>query len=270
MSETVDDLMAVPPLRLDPALPPVIERNGAGRSPFLLVCDHYGRLIPPQLAGLGLADSELQRHIAYDIGIAGVADRLAQSIDAQLIAQRYSRLMIDCNRPPQVATSIPVMSEATEIPGNRDLSPQQAEARRQLIFEPYHQRITAAIDQRLAAAQPTVLVALHSFTPVYAGVARPWHVGALYHRDTVLPPLLLEQLRADGTLVVGDNQPYGVSDLTDYTIPVHGEARGLISTGIEIRQDQIAEPGGQQRWAERLAQAFATIADRLRAARWIS
>ena len=266
MSETVDDLVAALPLQLDPALPPVIERNAAGRSPFLLVCDHYGRLIPPQLADLGLPDSELQRHIAFDIGIAGVAERLSELLDAQLIAQRYSRLVIDCNRPPQVASSIPVLSEATEVPGNLNLSPQQAEARRKLIFDPYHQRIAAAIEQRLAAAQPTVLVALHSFTPVYAGVARPWHVGALYHRDTVLPPLLLEQLRADGTLVVGDNQPYGVSDLTDYTIPVHGEARGLISTGIEIRQDQIVEPDGQQRWAERLAQAFAAIADRLRAA----
>lgn len=269
MSETSDDLVRPMPLQLDPALPPVIERNPAGRSPFLLVCDHYGRLIPAQLADLGLPGSELQRHIAFDIGIAGVAERLSELLDAQLIAQRYSRLVIDCNRPPQVASSIPVLSEATEVPGNLNLSPQQAEARRKLIFEPYHQRISAAIEQRLAASQPTVLVALHSFTPVYAGVARPWHVGALYHRDTVLPPLLLDQLRADGTLVVGDNQPYGVSDLTDYTIPVHGEARGLISTGIEIRQDQIADPDGQQRWAERLAQAFAEIADRLRAAQHI-
>ncbi|TAH64710.1 MAG: N-formylglutamate amidohydrolase [Rhodopseudomonas palustris] len=269
MSETSDNLVRPMPLQLDPVLPPVIERNAASRSPFLLVCDHYGRLIPALLDNLGLPDSELQRHIAFDIGIGGVAERLSELLDAQLIAQRYSRLVIDCNRPPQVASSIPVLSEATEVPGNLNLSPQQAEARRKLIFEPYHQRISAAIEQRLAVSQSTVLVALHSFTPVYAGVARPWHVGALYHRDTVLPPLLLDQLRADGTLVVGDNQPYGVSDLTDYTIPVHGEARGLISTGIEIRQDQIADPDGQQRWAERLAQAFAEIADRLRAAKLI-
>jgi predicted N-formylglutamate amidohydrolase len=104
-----------------------------------------------------------------------------------------------------------------------------------------------------------VLVSLHSFTPVYAGVARPWHIGALYNRDTVLPKLLLKHLRAEGDLVVGDNEPYAVSDLSDYTIPVHGEARGLVNTGIEIRQDLIADQSGQQQWAQRLARIFAAI-----------
>jgi predicted N-formylglutamate amidohydrolase len=110
-----------------------------------------------------------------------------------------------------------------------------------------------------------VLVALHSFTPVYAGIARPWHVGTLYHRDRILPPLLLAALRAEPSLVVGDNQPYAVSDITDYTIPVHGEAGGLINSGIEIRQDLIAEPDGQQQWAERLIRIFGEIEARLRA-----
>lgn len=241
--------------------PPVIERNVAGASPFLLTCDHYGRLIPDAFGDLGLPESELQRHIAWDIGIAGVAERLSAALGAHLIAQRYSRLMIDCNRPPHVASSIPALSDATVIPGNERLSQTDADARRRAIFEPYHRRIKEAIDERLARSRPTILVSLHSFTPVYAGVARPWHVGTLYHhhRSMALPPLLLSLLRAEGDLVVGDNKPYAVSDLTDYTIPVHGEARGLLNSGIEIRQDLIGDDAGQVTWADRLARILREV-----------
>jgi len=245
-------------------LPPVIHSNASGRSPFLLTADHYGRLIPPALGDLGLPEQEMTRHIAWDVGIAGVAERLATLLDAVLVAQRYSRLVIDCNRPPGAASSIPILSEETTIPGNEGLSRDAAETRRREIFDPYHQCIDAVISQRLQAHRPTVLVALHSFTPVYAGIARPWHIGALYHRDRILPPLLIKALRAEPNLVVGDNEPYAASDLTDYTIPVHGEARGLINTGIEIRQDLIEDDAGQQQWAERLARAFGAIEVTLR------
>jgi predicted N-formylglutamate amidohydrolase len=240
-------------------IPPVHEMHADGQSPFLLTSDHHGRLLPRSLGDLGIAESELTRHIAWDIGIAGVAERLATMLDAHLIAQRYSRLVIDCNRPPDVASSIPVVSEATAIPGNDGISAHEREARRREIFDPYHQRIKAVIDHRMHAKQPTMLVALHSFTPVYAGAARPWHIGTLYHRDTTLPHLLLKHLRAESDLVVGDNKPYAVSDLTDYTIPVHGEARGLFNTGIEIRQDLITDQSGQQQWAERLARILGAI-----------
>ncbi|MBR0830489.1 N-formylglutamate amidohydrolase [Bradyrhizobium manausense] len=244
---------------------PVFEANADGRSPFLLTSDHHGRALPRALGDLGVSESELTRHIAWDIGIAGVAERLAKMLDAHLIAQRYSRLVIDCNRPPGVASSIPVISEATTIPGNEGISGGARDARRREIFDPYHARIKAAIDARVHAKRPTVLVALHSFTPVYAGVARPWHIGTLYHRDTLLPRLLLQHLRAESDLVVGDNEPYAVSDLTDYGIPVHGEARGLINTGIEIRQDLISDQSGQQQWAERLARIFGEIEATMRA-----
>jgi predicted N-formylglutamate amidohydrolase len=239
--------------------PPVIERNPVGASPFLLTCDHYGRTIPDALGDLGLSASELTRHIAWDIGIAGVSERVSDALGAHLIAQRYSRLVIDCNRPPEVASSIPVLSEATVIPGNEEISRAEADARRVAIFTPYHDRIDEAIDVRQAQGRRTVLVSLHSFTPVYTGVARPWHIGTLYHRDTMLAPLLLKLLRAEGDLVVGDNQPYAVSDLTDFTIPVHGEKRGLMNTGIEIRQDLIADEAGQTQWAERLTRLFREI-----------
>src|ERR1700733_2620814 len=246
-------------------VPPVHELNATGRSPFLLTCDHYGRLIPRSLGDLGLAESELTRHIAWDIGIAGVAEALSKQLDAHLVAQRYSRLVIDCNRPPAAPSAIPRISEATVIPGNEGLAREAAEERRRAIFDPYHRRIDDIIDQRLRDGVPTVLVSLHSFTPVYAGIKRPWHIGTLYHRDTRLPPLLLERLRAEPDLVVGDNEPYAVSDETDYTIPVHGEARGLMNTGIEIRQDLIADPAGQRQWADRLAGILGEIEMELRA-----
>jgi predicted N-formylglutamate amidohydrolase len=248
-------------------VPPVQEDNAAGRSPFLLTSDHYGRLIPRALGDLGLPASELTRHIAWDPGIAGVAQALSKHLNAHLIAQRYSRLVIDCNRPPEALSSIPRISEATVIPGNDGLAREAAELRRRSIFDPYHRRIREVIDRRLRQGIPTVLVSLHSFTPVYAGIARPWHIGTLYHRDTRLPPLLLKLLRNEPDLVVGDNEPYAVSDETDYTIPVHGEARGLMNSGIEIRQDLIADQAGETQWAERLARILAEIETTLRAQR---
>ena len=250
-------------------VPPVHEHNAAGRSPFLITCDHYGRLIPRVLGDLGLRESELRRHIAWDIGIAGVAEQLSDHLGAHLIAQRYSRLVIDCNRPPHVASSIPLISEATTIPGNEGLARDATEVRRAQIFDPYHRRIDEIIDSRLHSGLPTVLLSLHSFTPVYAGIARPWHIGTLYHRDTTLPPLLLKALRREGDLVVGDNEPYAVGDETDYTIPVHGEMRGLMNTGIEIRQDLIADQAGEKSWADRLARILAEIEATLRAEKLI-
>ena len=245
-------------------VPPLLEFNETGSSPFLFTCDHYGRIIPHALGDLGVSESELTRHIAWDIGIPGVAERLSSEMNAHLIAQRYSRLVIDCNRPPGAASSIPMISEATTIPGNEGLAPEAAEIRRREIFDPYHRRINDIIDARLHRGQPTVLVALHSFTPIYAGIARPWHIGTLYHRDRTLPPLMLQHLRAEGDLVVGDNEPYAVSDQTDYTIPVHGEMRGLINSGIEIRQDLISDQAGQKQWADRLARILGEIEETLR------
>jgi predicted N-formylglutamate amidohydrolase len=252
----------------DPA--PVVEENPQGRSPFLLTSDHFGRAIPRHLGDLGLPKSELSRHIAWDIGIAGVARALSAHLDAHLIAQAYSRLVIDCNRPLDAPGSIPRISEATIIPGNEGLTREATDARRRQVFDPYHRRISETIDRRLGEGIPTVLVSLHSFTPVYAGIKRPWHVGTLYQRDSRLPPLLLGGLRAMGDLVVGDNEPYAVSNDTDYTIPVHGEARGLMNTGIEIRQDLISDQAGETQWAERLANIFSEIESALRARGLIS
>lgn len=251
-------------------VPPVIEENGIGRSPFLLTCDHYGRMIPRALGDLGVSASELERHIAWDIGIAGVTTELSKLMDAHMIAQRYSRLVIDCNRPFESVTSIPEISEATRILGNADLDADAIEARRSEIFKPYHDRIAQVIDTRARQARPTVLIAMHSFTPVYAGIARPWHIGTLYSTDARLAHLVRDHLRAEGDMVVGDNEPYAASDSSDYAIPVYGVKGGLVHTGIEIRQDLIRDPSGQNEWAERLARIFSDVEIELRRERLIA
>lgn len=224
-----------------------------GASDILLVADHAGRAIPRKLGALGLGEADLRRHIAWDIGIAGVTERLSTALDATAILQNYSRLVIDCNRPTGVASSIPAVSEDTRIPGNADISPAEREARRKEIFVPYHARIEAELDARAAAGRRTVLVSMHSFTAVYLGQARKVHVSPLYGSDTRLAHALLAELRRDPALVVGDNEPYAVTDETDYAVPVHGIGRGLVHTAIEIRQDLITTEEGQASWSARLA-----------------
>jgi predicted N-formylglutamate amidohydrolase len=239
---------------LEPDEPaPVTLDNEAGNSVFFLTCDHAGRAIPRRLDSLGLPEHERQRHIAWDIGIGAVGRQLSQLLDATVILQTYSRLVIDCNRDPNVPSSIPEISEMTEIPGNRDLGDAARQTRVAAIFRPYHDAVAAALDRRAAEGRDSVLVALHSFTPVFKGISRPWHVAVLFNRDSRLAHPLAELLRAEGDLFVGENEPYAVSDLTDYTVPVHGERRGLPHVEIEIRQDQIADSAGQTAWAERLA-----------------
>jgi predicted N-formylglutamate amidohydrolase len=232
---------------------PVTVYNADATSPFLLVADHAGNLIPRALGRLGLAAAELQRHIGWDIGIAGLGRLLADALDAVLIRQNYSRLAIDCNRPLGAASSIPAISELTEIPGNVGLTDADKMARADEIFRPYHDRIEAELDRRRQGGRTTALVSLHSFTPIFKGVARPWHAAVLYNRDPRFAHRLMAQLNAEKEFTIGDNAPYTVSDATDFTIPVHAERRGLHHVLIEIRQDLLAGESGQRDWALRLA-----------------
>jgi predicted N-formylglutamate amidohydrolase len=228
----------------------VVNRNAA--SPWVITCDHASNRLPRALGTLGISEAERARHIGWDIGAAAVSRRLAARLDGLAILQNYSRLVIDCNRPPGVESSIPARSENTLIPGNASITEADAALRRTAIFDPYHAAIEAELDARQAAGRPAVLVAMHSFTPLYDGVSRPMHAGVLYNRDARLAHALLDGLRAE-PLVVGDNAPYSVSDESDYGIPVHGERRGLLHVEMEVRQDLIAEPEGQVEWAELLA-----------------
>jgi predicted N-formylglutamate amidohydrolase len=235
---------------------PFLEAGERGRSPFVIVVDHASRRIPRRLGSLGLPPSELQRHIAWDIGALAVARRVAAALDAPLVAQNYSRLVIDCNRDPKVAASIPRSSESVEIPGNIGLSDDEAAARRDEIFAPYHHRVSALLDARLAANRPTILVAQHTMTHIFHGARREMHAAVLYNRDRRFAGLTLDALRRDASLLIADNEPYFVSDETDYTIPHHGEARGLPHVEIEIRQDLVSGESGQAEWAERIARAL--------------
>lgn len=236
--------------------PAYLEEGLRGRSSFLFVVDHASARIPLRLGDLGLPHSELQRHIAWDIGSLAVARQVAAALDAPLVAQNYSRLVIDCNRDPEVATSIPQLSELVDIPGNIGLSKAEITARRVEVFDPYHQRLRTLLDERQAAGRPTILVAQHSMTNIFKGVRREMHASVLYNRDRRFAGLTLDMLRREAGLIIGDNQPYFVSDATDYTIPCHAEARGLPYVEIEIRQDLLGDDAGKSAWARRITAAL--------------
>lgn len=231
---------------------PVFEHRRHGESTFVIVVDHASARIPRRLSSLGLPASELERHIAWDIGSLAVARQVADALDAALVAQNYSRLVIDCNRDPRVESSIAQVSELTSIPGNRGLSEAEVAARRAEIFEPYHAHLRALLDERQAAGRHTILVAQHSMTHIFKGVRRAMHAAILYNRDRRFAGLVLDRLRTDSALVVGENEPYSLSDRTDYTIPHHAEARGLPYVEIEIRQDLLLDAASQAAWARRI------------------
>lgn len=248
----------------DPA--PVRVLRPEGGSAFFLTADHAGRAIPRRLGDLGLPENELGRHIAWDIGIAGVTEKLSQALDATAVLQAYSRLVVDCNRRPDWDSAIPTISELTAIPGNHAISPAEREARHREIFLPYHERIAELLDRRDVAARRTVLVAMHSFTPVFKGEPRNIDIGILYNRDRRFAEIMLDLLRAEGGLVVGDNAPYAITDQSDYTVPFHGEGRQLPHVEVEIRQDLIGDDRGQVAWAARLARLLPIAKARLRTA----
>jgi predicted N-formylglutamate amidohydrolase/acetyl esterase/lipase len=232
--------------------PPFRVLEGQPTSPFLFTCDHAGRLIPPSLGTLGLPEAELLRHIAWDIGAAKVAERMAQALGGFMIAQTYSRLVIDCNRPLDAQSSIAELSEATLVPANHGLAIGEAERRATAIFRPYHARIERELARRQSLGVPTIYVAVHSFTPRFLNVQRPMHVGVLYGRDARFASRVLARLRADGRWIVGDNEPYRVSELTEYGLVQHAERRGLLCVELEIRQDLITDEPGQAAWADLL------------------
>lgn len=232
---------------------PVAVQRANGESPFFLTCEHAGRQVPRRLGDLGLHESEFERHIAWDIGAAGMARDLSARLDAALVMQNYSRLVVDCNRSPDHHDFIPAISEHTEIPGNRDIHPQEISARADAVYRPYHDTIAQALDSRHDECRMSVLVAVHSFTPVFKGEPRPWHVGLLFNRDDRLARVLREGMNGNPDLCVGINEPYAISDETDYTLPVHGERRGIPHIEFEIRQDLIETVDGQREWGGYLA-----------------
>lgn len=229
---------------------PLVVVNGAGSSPYVLICEHAANLLPARLGNLGLSDSELLQHIAWDIGAESVARRLSRLLDAPLLLQRYSRLAYDCNRPPESSDSIPETSELTVIPGNRDLQPSEKLARICEIYRPFHGGVTTLLDQRAAAGIHSSIVSIHSFTPLYKGKQRSVELGILFDRDAALSSKLIKGFpNIDARL----NEPYGPRDGVLHALNLHGFSRGLEHAMIEIRNDFIVDERGQDEWAQRLS-----------------
>jgi len=229
-------------------------------SPFFFTCDHASPRVPASLGDLGVPAAEWERHIAWDIGALGVAERLATRFQATLVATGYSRLVIDCNRQLWRHDCIPELSELTPVPGNCNLGEAERALRAEALHRPYHDTITRLLDARAAAGFPTIYLAIHSFTPVFKGEQRPWQIAMLSNRDRRVAEILLRELGRDAGLVVGDNIPYRLTDETDYGVPVHAERRGLPHVLIELRQDEIADERGQQAWVDRLVPLLEVVA----------
>lgn len=234
--------------------------NPGGASPWVIVCDHASNFVPPQYGTLGLDSAELARHIAWDPGALAVAERMAARLDAALVQSLVSRLVVDCNRPFDAPDLIAAVSETTEIPANRDLSPEERARRIALAHKPFHDAIDDVIRARLRDGRPCRLVSVHSFTPVYRGVPRPWEIGIIHDDDVRVSRPLIAALSSLGGFKVGDNQPYSPADRVYYTLERHARSRGLPCVMIEIRNDEIDEQGGQSLWGDRLGEIFARLA----------
>ncbi|MEP9399522.1 N-formylglutamate amidohydrolase [Mesorhizobium sp. KR2-14] len=235
----------------------VSRRQGA--SPYLLVCDHASNFIPARFGTLGLDEADLTRHIAWDPGALPVIRRMADALDATLVESCVSRLVIDCNRPLDAPDLISPVSEATEVPGNADLSEADRQERIALSWRPFHDAIADVVAERLAEGRETRLVSVHSFTPVYKGVDRPWHIGIIHDDDDRLAGPMIGALRGVVGLEVGVNEPYSPADRVYFTLERHGRARGLACAMIEIRNDEIGDESGQRRWAELLSAILAGV-----------
>ena len=225
---------------------------------LLIVCDHAENALPEAYGYLGLRQEDLHRHIAYDMGAAAVAERLAATLGAPALLSQFSRLLIDPNRGLDDPTLIMQISDGLIVPGNVGLDEIEIAARIERYYEPYHCAIDRAVEAGLAAGKPPVIVSVHSFTQAWKGVPRPWSVGVLWDKDPRLALPLLAALREIPGIEVGDNQPYS-GQLNGDTLYRHGTARGLAHALIEVRQDLILSEQGQAEWAQRLAEALRKV-----------
>jgi predicted N-formylglutamate amidohydrolase len=251
--------MALSAALIGPTEPPAVESlNPDGKASVLLICDHASCRVPAGLANLGLDETALCQHIAWDIGAAEVTRHLSKLLDAPALLTGYSRLVIDCNRQPGHPQSIPDASDGTAIPANRGLDEKQQEARVEAFFRPYHNAVTATLAHLWRRGPAPALFSVHSFTPSLGGVARPWDAGVLWNRDPRIALPLIERLGNEANLTIGDNLPYSGRDLA-YSLNRHASAAGLPNCAIEIRQDRVAGAAGVTFWAELLAKALKKI-----------
>jgi predicted N-formylglutamate amidohydrolase len=233
----------------------ILRPRGQGR--FVLLCDHASNHVPAELENLGLRETDLARHIAWDIGAAGVTEILSDLLDAPAILCKTSRLVIDCNRQLDSPALIPSVSEGTRIPGNCALSEAAKAQRIERWFRPYHDSVESVLVARRKPGNEPAVIAVHSMTPFLHGRSRPWQIALSSGTDRRLADPVLAALREPGDLSVGDNEPYAVEPDVDYSIPFHAARRGLMHLQVEFRQDEIADPAGQRRWALRFSDVLA-------------
>ncbi len=230
--------------------------NGRNDGGLLLLCDHARNAIPEAYGSLGMADDQLERHIAYDIGAEALTLALAERLEAPAVQTTYSRLLIDPNRGEDDPTIVMRLSDGAIVPGNHPITRDEINHRISTYHRPYHQAIEAQLDAMMATGIPPMIFSVHSFTPAWKGRPRPWEVAILWDVDPRLPKFLIDGLRRDATLTVGDNEPYDGA-LKNDTMYQHGLRRGLAHALVEVRQDLIADDAGVSEWADRLAPLLA-------------
>jgi predicted N-formylglutamate amidohydrolase len=226
---------------------------------LVIICDHASNAVPPDLGDLGLPPAERARHIAWDIGAAGIAEILAQRFHAPAVICGTSRLVIDCNRNPDDPASIPESSDGTVIPGNLDLTVWHRTQRIARYFIPYHDAIDVALEASAATGTDPVLLSVHSMTDVMKGVARPWPIAISWHRDERLSRPMIDALQRRIAEPVGDNQPYDLDPKEDFSVPVHALDLGRRHIQVEFRQDLVADSAGQAHWAAIFGDALAEV-----------
>ena len=242
---------------VDPAPFRFIDRRPAAKC--LVVADHAGAAVPACLHGLGLEREAFRQHIAVDIGSRALAELLAAALGASLIQANYSRLVVDLNRHLDDPTAFIPVSDGVVIPGNQNLSAAHRQRRADAIYRPYHGAIDNLIDGFMEQGGAPVIISMHSFTPVLANQARPWHIGVLWDKDPRIAQRLLARLRQDPELIVGANEPYSGRHPADYTVDHHGESRGVANLSLEVRQDLLVDDAGIRCWSALLAEALSDI-----------
>lgn len=243
--------------------PPYSLYNEQGKAPYLLVCDHASREFPSAMQQLGLADWVLDKHVACDIGAAMVTRHLADRLDAPAVLAGYSRLIVDCNRKLHDPSAFIKVSDGIAIPGNQDIGVDERKQRVDSFFNPYHDAISRRLDEFEAQGIVPAFLSIHTCTPVFNNVVRHCHIGVMWDKDPRIPEPLMEYLRRNPDLSVGDNEPYSGRHPNDYTVDFHAEATGIPNVGIEVRQDLVNTPEGAANWADILAEAFENVLPQL-------
>ena len=239
--------------------PPYFDYNSGGAAAVLLTADHASPYFPAAMNQLGLADWVLERHVAWDIGSDQLARFLADELDAPLVLAGFSRLIVDPNRKIEHASAFPEISDGIAIPGNMDLSEEQKALRVQSFFKPYHDRIEWRLHQFAKSGTTPAMIAIHTCSPVFDRIVRPWHIGIMWDNDPRIPVPLIRHFEETDGICVGDNEPYSGRHPNDFTIDYHAEPPGLPHVGIEVRQDLVDTEDGAREWARVLAEGLKPI-----------